>query len=265
MDAFVNGINVHYSDLGSKDDTVVLIHGFPLSSEMWNPQLKMLQENHRVIAYDIRGLGKSNLGDSQYTFEFFVDDLIGLLDHLKIPKVVLCGLSMGGYIALRAAQRNPERVAALVLCDTGPQADSNEAKLGRAASIKSVKMNGVKAFGEKFLKAVFAPASFESKLGRIDETRKVIEATSESGICGALLAMATRTDTTDGLTSIAVPTLIMVGELDKVTPPALSELMHARIKGSELHTILRAAHMSNLENEEDFNENLVRFLENLRI
>ncbi len=265
MEEQINGIRLHYIDVGvdSGKPPIVLIHGFPFSSEMWKPQIDFLKTKHHVIAYDVRGHGNSEDGDGQYTIEFFVDDLIALLDRLKIGKAILCGLSMGGYIALRAIERNPDRVAALVLCDTGPQADSNEVKIRRAANIKSVKMNGVKAFADSFVKAVFAPSSLKSKPFEVEAIRKIIEANSEVGICGTLLALACRTDTTDSLDLIHVPTLIMVGEEDKVTPPKLSELMDSKISGSDFRVLKGAAHISNLESPEDFNKHLGEFLSTL--
>ena len=134
MKAVVNGGEVFYVERGISDAApIVLIHGFPFSHEMWEPQIEVLQKRFRVIAYDLRGHGKSGVGDGQYTLEFFVDDLLGLLGHLKIERAVLCGLSMGGYIALRAVERNPERVRSLILADTQSKADSNEAKLKRAS------------------------------------------------------------------------------------------------------------------------------------
>ncbi len=261
MEALLNGIRLHYIDVGtSQKPPVVLIHGFPFSMEMWNPQIELLKSDYRVIAYDVRGHGNSDDGDGQYTVEFFVDDLIALLDYLKIAKATLCGLSMGGYIALRAMERNPERVASLVLCDTGPQADSNEVKIRRAGNMKSVKANGVKTFAEGFVKAVFAPESFGKRPNEVEAIRRIIESNSEIGICGTLLALACRTDTTDSLDLIRIPTLIMVGEEDKVTPPKLSELMDSKISGSEIHILKNAAHLSNLENPEEFNKYLSEFL-----
>jgi 3-oxoadipate enol-lactonase len=262
MEALLNGIRVHYIDLGtnSHDPPVVFIHGFPFALEMWNPQIEFLKDKYRVIAYDIRGHGSSDDVDGQYTIEFFVDDLIALLDHLKIPKATLCGLSMGGYIALRAIERNPERVSSLILCDTGPQADSNEVKLRRVANMKAVKTNGVKAFAESFLKAIFRPESFESRPYEVEAIRRMIESNSEIGIRGTLLALSCRTDTTDSLDLIRVPTLIMVGETDKVCPPKLSELMDSKISGSQIHILPNAAHISNLENTEEFNTHLSNFL-----
>jgi 3-oxoadipate enol-lactonase len=245
---------------------VVLVHGFPFSSGMWKGQMRTLQEkNLRVIAYDLRGHGQSGAGDGQYTTELFVDDLIALLDHLRITKAILCGFSMGGYIALRAIERNPDRFNALVLCDTMSTADSNEAKIRRANSIKLVKKEGVERFAEGFLKAVFAPQTFDAKLDVINETRRTILSNSPLGICGALLAMAGRTDTTEALSEISVPTLILVGEHDAVTPPSAAKIMHDRIQNSNLHIIYNAAHMSNLENPVVFNGHVTKFLAKLTV
>ena len=264
MFGFINGINLYYTDTGNEESSsIVFVHGFPFSSEMWNRQTKMLRDNNRhlrVITYDLRGHGQSDVGDGQYTIELFVDDLIALLDYLKINKTILCGFSMGGYIALRAIERNPERFSALVLCDTMSTADSNEAKVRRANSIKMVKKEGVEPFAEGFLKAVFTPQTFDTKPDIVDEIRKNILAGSAVGICGALLAMAGRTDTTEALSKISVPTLVLVGEHDAVTPPSAAKSMHEKIPNSKLYLIKDAAHMSNLENPDVFNEHLARFL-----
>jgi len=221
----------------------------------------MLQDkNLRVITYDIRGHGQSEVGDGQYSIELFVDDLIALLDHLKITKTILCGFSMGGYIALRAVERNPDRFNALVLCDTMSAADSNEAKIKRASSVKLIKKEGVEHYAEGFLKAVFAPKTFDEKPEIINGAKNIILSNSPLGICGALLAMAGRTDTMEALTKISVPVLILVGEQDSVTPPSAAKVMHDRIQNSKLHLIKDAGHMSNLENASAFNEFVAEFL-----
>lgn len=240
----------------------MFIHGFPFSSEMWDGQAQILQgnKNMRIITYDLRGHGQSDVGDGQYTIELFVDDLIALLDHLKITRTILCGFSMGGYIALRAVERNPDRFNALVLCDTMSAADSNEAKTRRANSIKVIKNQGVGQFVEGFLKAVFAPHTFDSYPDVVNKISRTILSNSPLGICGALLAMAGRTETTESLSKINIPTLILVGEHDIVTPPSAAKNMHDRIRNSRLHVLDNAAHMSNLENPKVFNEHLMEFL-----
>jgi len=263
--ASVNGVEVDFVDVGVPDSLpVVLIHGFPFNHEMWDPQIQALQKRFRVIAYDLRGHGKSGAGDGQYTLEFFVDDLVGLLDYLKIERAVLCGLSMGGYIALRTVERNPERVRGLILADTQAKADSNEAKLRRAAAIKSVKANGVKAYAENFVKSVFAPQTLTNNKAVVEKIKRLIEGNSSLGIGGALLALASRTDTTGALPGIKVPTLILVGEHDSSTPPSASQEMHDKIPNSEMHVIPNAAHLSNLENPEEFNKHLSDFLGRLQ-
>jgi 3-oxoadipate enol-lactonase len=250
-----------FEQAGNPDSLpVVLIHGFPFSHEMWRPQIEALSDKFCVIFYDLRGHGQTGVGDGQYPLEFFVDDLISLLDHLKVKKAVLCGLSMGGYIALRTAERNPERVHALILADTQAKADSNEARLKRAASIKAIKTSGVKPFAEAFLKTAFTAESLASRSESVVAIQNTIESNPPLGICGSLLALASRTDTTASLPKIMAPTLILVGDQDVLTPVSASEEMHQRIVGSQMHVIRNAAHLSNLENADEFNGYVKEFL-----
>lgn len=232
---------------------------------MWKYQIPELQDkmNFRIITYDLRGHGKSDVSDGQYTMELFVDDLIGLLDYLKIGKTIICGFSMGGYIALRAIERNPERFNALILCDTMPAPDSNEAKIRRANSLKEIKKEGIERFAEGFLKSIFAAQTFTTKPNILGETRKIILSNAPLGICGALIAITGRTDTTEALSKISVPTLILVGKHDAVTPPTAASIMHEKIGNSELQVIEDAAHMSNMENPTSFNRHLIHFLHHI--
>lgn len=264
MKAVVNGVEINYIDLDAPGALpIVLIHGFPFSYEMWRPQIEALENKFRVIAYDIRGHGDSGIGDGQYMIELFVDDLIGLLNHLKLEKAVLCGLSMGGYIALRLVEKYPERVKALILADTQSRPDSNETKLRRAASIGAVKKLGVKPYAENFVKAVFTTDNLTKKKAAVEKIKQIIQMNSSLGICGALLALASRTDTTGALPGIKVPTLILVGEHDALTPPSASQEMHDKIAKSEIHLIPNSAHMSNLENQDEFNKHILNFLSKL--
>lgn len=264
MNIHINGIGLNYQERGLPQGMpVVFIHGFPFSHAMWEPQMMALPHDIRAISYDVRGHGSSDVGDGQYTIELFVDDLVALLDELGIRQAVLCGLSMGGYIALRAVERNPDRIRALILCDTRSEADSNEAKIKRANQMKSVKQTGSAAFAEGFVKAVFAPETFKTHPTAVETVRKIIEATPPLSIAATLLALAARTDTTPALSGIEIPTLILVGEKDTLTPPSASEAMHKQIKNSVLHSIPNAAHMSNLENPAAFNKHLLEFLKRL--
>jgi 3-oxoadipate enol-lactonase len=254
-------MNIHVVvDGPSSGVPVVFVHGFPFSHAMWQPQIEALRSTYRTVAYDIRGHGMTEAGDGQYTIELFVDDLVGILGEKKIGKAVFVGLSMGGYIVLRLYERKPEIFKGLVLCDTRSEADTDEAKIKRAASIVAVKRDGVKAFAGNFVKSVFASETFEKKPETVKSIQSIIESNPPLGIAGTLLALASRTDTTKSLGSISVPTLILVGEHDVLTPVASAENLQAQIRGSELHVISRAAHMSNLENSEAFNEKLLEFL-----
>lgn len=268
MKAIINSCLHRYIDVGSPSSVpVILIHGFPFSHRMWNVpggQVEALSATNRVIAYDIRGHGESEVGSAHYSIEIFVDDLFALMDHLNIPKAVLCGLSMGGYIALRAVERNPERVMGLVLCDTKSEADSNEAKVKRANGIKFVKANGMKYYAQDYVKIVFAPSSFESRAESVKMVQSTVERTAPESIFGTLLALAGRTDTTGVLPSIKCPTLVLVGEKDNVTPVVHSQTLKDRIPGATLAVIPGAGHISNLEDPTEFNKHFVPFITSIK-
>jgi 3-oxoadipate enol-lactonase len=262
MRASLNGANIYYMESGpSAGTTVVFVHGFPFSHAMWQPQVDAVAAaGFRAIAYDVRGHGQSDVGDGQYTIEGHVDDLIALLDHLRISATVIVGLSMGGYITLRALERSADRFIAAALCDTRSDSDPNEVKIKRANTLVAVKRTGSAAFADDFVKAVFAPETLAKNPATVAPIRDVIAHVPPLSIAGTLLALAARTDTTASLPAIKVPTLILVGEHDTTTPPAASRSMHEKIKGSELHIVPGAAHMSNLENPAFFNEKLLAFL-----
>ncbi len=261
MKVRVNGVSLFCAESGNPSGLPILfLHGFPFDHRMWRSQIEATTRLYRAIAYDIRGHGASDVGDGQYMIEGHVEDLVGLMDHLEIGRAVVVGLSMGGYITLRALEKHPQRFIAAVLCDTRSEPDSNEGKLKRHAGIELVRKAGSAGFAESFVGGLFAPGNLKSHVREKEEIRKTIENTSPLSIAGTLIALAARTDTTPSLQSIKVPTLIMVGEFDQLTPPAASEAMHERIPGSQLHIVPAAAHMSNLENPEFFNERLLQFL-----
>jgi 3-oxoadipate enol-lactonase len=242
---------------------VTFVHGFPFSHAMWHHQLEPVAREFRTLTYDVRGLGESDAGDGVITIERHVDDLIAILDKQKVKKTVAVGLSMGGYIALRALQRNQERFCAAVLCDTRSESDTNEGRLNRAKSIADVRQYGSATFAEGFLKKLFAPESFQRCPAEVELIRDIMSRTPSVNIARTLLALAARTDTTDALQSISVPTLIMAGEFDLITPPDAARAMHERIKGSALHIISGAAHMSPMENPVEVNKLLMAFLKSI--
>jgi pimeloyl-ACP methyl ester carboxylesterase len=261
MYLLVNDAPIFVMERGQRDRLPVLfVHGFPFSHKIWLNQIEVVSRDYYAIAYDVRGHGESYVGDGQFTVEGHVDDLFSLLDAMKLPRVVVIGLSMGGYIALRALEREPDRFLAAVLCDTRSEADSSDAKLKRHANILLVKREGSEVFADRFLQAIFAEKSYVTKPDAVELVRQIIARTPPLSIAGTLLALAGRTDTTGSLSNIGIPTLILVGEHDGITPPSAAEAMHALIPHSELHVVPAAAHMSNLENPEFFNEKLLHFL-----
>ena len=261
MKITLKDITVNYIESGSTYGLpVVFIHGFPFNHEMWKPQIPVLTHNIRAIMYDLRGHGLSDVGDGQFTIEMFVDDLIAMLDYLNLEKVILCGLSMGGYIALRAAERNPDRIKGMILCDTKSEPDTNEAKIKRSSTIKTIKESGVKVFTDEFVKTIFWEKTFKNNPEVVDFIKDIINKNSPIGICGTLLALASRTDTTASLSSVKIPTCIIAGEHDKITPPSTAQSMHNAIPKSELHILQNAGHLSNLENPTEFNKILLSYL-----
>ena len=262
MHTLINGAHLYWVERGTPDAVpVVFIHGFPFSHAMWEDQLETVGIRYRAIAYDVRGHGQSDVGDGQYTIEGHVDDLVALMDALHLERPVLVGLSMGGYIALRALEREQSRFRAAVLCDTRSEADTNEAKLRRSAAVGSVKRTGSAPFAREFVKGIFAASAPSTSPAAVAAIRDVIAQTPPLSIAGTQLALAARTDTTEALASFRLPVLILVGEHDQTTPVAAAEAMHRRIPGSELRVVPGAAHMSNLENPAFFNRELLAFLD----
>lgn len=256
MRATVNGITVDYEFGGPKKAPwVTLIHGFPFNRAMWKSQVDTLKSTFRVLTYDLRGLGKSTLGKAPQPLEAYVDDLFALMDRLKISKTALCGLSMGGYIALRAIEREPARVSALALCDTRPDADSNEAKLKRAAGIKTLRAKGVPAFCRGMIPNLMLDQGKPAKA-----LLKIMQSNKADGMANALVAMQGRSDCTAVLDRIRVPVLVICGMEDKLTPLPLAAAMAASVPGSSRVSIPNAGHVSNLDNPGDFNRALSGFL-----
>jgi 3-oxoadipate enol-lactonase len=239
--------------------SIVFIHGFPFSRKMWKKQVQDLAPHYHVVTYDLRGLGASTDKSNQFTMEMLVDDLIALLDHLKFEKAAVVGFSMGGYVALRAIEREPGRFSALVLADTQSASDTDAVKLKRTAALKTIQARGLEAYGAEFLKSAVAPKTQENP-DLVKTLKDLITSNSVGGTCGALLAMVSRTDTTESLKNIKVPTLVIVGSEDKVTPPTKAESLKNSIPNATLAVITGAGHMSSIENHESFNAELVGFL-----
>ncbi len=257
----VNNLTVSYNDEGENGTPVVIfIHGFPFNKAMWDKQLEALKENYRVIAYDVRGHGNSDAGKGDFSIELFANDLLSFMDALKLDKAMLCGLSMGGYIALNAVEKDPDRFDALILSDTTCIADTPEVKEKRMKAIESIKKAGVEKYAEESIKNLFAPESLSTKKEEIAAVRDMIVNTSKQSLYKTLRAFYERKETCSKLQDINVPVLIMVGKEDKITPLDAAQFIHEKIEGSTLNIIEHAGHLSNMENPSAFNTQLEEFV-----
>src|SRR6187200_3283275 len=185
----INNLSVSYNDHGPDDaPAIIFIHGFPLNKSMWNIQVDALKENYRVIAYDIRGHGNSEPGNDEFFIELFVNDLLRLMEKLEIEKSILCGLSLGGYIALNAVLKYPDRFDGLILNDTQCIADTPEIKENRSTAIIRIKEKGVEQYANEIIKNLFAPESFRKRENIIAEVKEMIISTPEQTFCNTLHA-----------------------------------------------------------------------------
>jgi 3-oxoadipate enol-lactonase len=260
--ASVNGIEMAYDDTGGSGTALVLLHGFPFDRSMWRGQAEAVGEEFRVVAPDLRGLGETPVGD-EVSIEGMAEDVSALLDELGLGRVVLGGLSMGGYVAFEFFRKFTERVRALVLADTRPQADTEEGRRTREETAQRALKEGMAPIVESMLPKLLSAETRERGGEVLERARALMLGTSPEGAAAALRAMAARRDQTDLLPSINVPTLIIVGGEDTVTPPADAEAMHAKIEGSRLVVVEGAGHLSNVERPEQFNRALVEFLRGL--
>lgn len=259
----VNNFNLSYDDVGDGSIPIIFLHGFPFDKTMWQGQLDFFKSSFRLIACDIRGFGKSTDEESLLSIEMFADDLVTFMDKLYIDKAIVCGLSMGGFITLNAMKRFPSRFKAMILCDTQCIADTPEVKVKRYENIDEIEANGVTNFNEGFIKSVFHKDSLANKTELVEQLRGVVFYNSQHVISQGLVALGGRSETCTSLSKIHIPTLIICGKGDQVTPLAQSKFMNKHIKGSILQVIENAGHVSNLEQPKEFNKYLGEFLTDL--
>ncbi len=256
----INNLNLSYDDVGEGNIPIIFLHGFPFDKSMWAKQLDFFATTNRVIAIDIRGFGKSTDESTPLSIDLFSDDLMLFMNQMKISKAIICGLSMGGFIALNAQARFPDRFEAIILCDTQCIADTIEVKLNRYKTIDEIALNGTLNFNEAFIKKVFCKNSFTNKQEIVTQLRSVVMANPEQIVINGLKALAERSETCSTLSEINIPTLIICGREDEVTPLEQSEFLHTSIKASALHIIDDAGHVSNIEQPEEFNNEISKFL-----
>jgi pimeloyl-ACP methyl ester carboxylesterase len=256
-----------YVDRGA-GSPVLLLHGFPLDHTMWDAQIDGLATHSRVIAPDLRGFGRTPLaaGDAErgITMEAYADDLAAFLDALAVCEpVVLAGFSMGGYIAWQFVQKYASRLAALVVCDTRAVADTEEAREGRLKMAANIAEWGSGRVADIMGPKLFAPATFDNQPEIVARVRRVVENTPTSGIAAAQRGMAARPDVTAMLPSIQLPTLVLVGEHDAISPPAEMRKIAAAIPNAQYVEIPRAGHMTTMEEPGAVNATLAEFVEGM--
>jgi pimeloyl-ACP methyl ester carboxylesterase len=250
--AKLSSTTLHYVDHG-RGTPVLLVHGFPLDHAMWAAQIDALGGHARVIAPDLRGFGQSPLppgdGERGVSMERYADDLAELLDTLAIDEpIVLVGFSMGGYIAWQFVRKYPQRLRALVPMDTRAGADTDEARAGRIKMAENIAEWGSGVVGEMMGPKLFAPASFEQLPQVVAAVLDVVERTDPAAIAAAQRGMAQRDDMTVLLQLIRVPTLVVVGQHDAISPPDEMQSVAAAISGAECVVIPDAGHMAPMEN-----------------
>ena len=253
-------------DLAGDGPAVLFIHGFPFDRSMWLEQITSLR-GIRAIAPDLRGLGSSVAADPDegFSMELYARDLLGLLDALAVPEVVVCGLSMGGYIAFECLRRWPQRIRGLILIDTKAEADDAAARDGRTAGMDAVRKGGTSAITEAMLPRLLSPVTLKTEPATVDRVRSMMNAAPAHGVIGALQAMLDRPDSTPLLSSIRQPALVLVGQDDQLTPPEQAEAMCRHLPRGECRVIPNAGHLLPLEQPGPTNEVIHGFIDGLKL
>jgi pimeloyl-ACP methyl ester carboxylesterase len=255
----VRGIEMAYDEAGS-GTAVVLLHGYPFNRSMWSEQIEVLMPSFHVVAPDLRGFGESTASPDLATMDDMARDVAELTQALGVSRAAICGLSMGGYVALALCRMFALRVRALILADTRAQADTDETRANRARQAEEALRDGMVGIAEAMLPKLLSPATLANRPEIVARLREMMINTKSEGTVAALRGMAQRRDQTPFLHSIISPTLILVGSDDKITPLEDAEMMHREIGGSRLEIIEGAGHVSNMEQPESFNRALLQFL-----
>jgi pimeloyl-ACP methyl ester carboxylesterase len=252
MNARIAGADIRYDVQGS-GPALLFLHAFPLGLVMWDDQAAGLSASARVIRFDDRGFGGSSPAGGALTMERIADDAAALLDHLGVDKAVVAGCSMGGYACLAFARRHPGRLLGLVLQDTRAGADSPEARAGRTALADRVLAEGAAVAADTFLPKLLGATTHREHPNVVARVRDMILGNAPRGIADALHGLGARVDSTPTLATIRVPTLVVCGAEDTLTPPSESEAMVAGIAGARLELVPGAGHLANLENPQAYN------------
>lgn len=242
---------------------VVLLHGFPLNATTWSAQREALAGSYRVLCPDQRGFGGSQMGYDEPSLDEVADDVAAMLDAKKLDTVVLGGLSMGGYVAMAFARRHPQRLRALVLADTKASADAPEAAANRLRIAEEVLANGSAMLVDELMPKLVGATTKASRPMVVGRIKATIESAPPPAVAWAQRAMAARPDSFDTLRSLTVPSLVIVGDEDELSPPPEAEAMVEALPDGRLARVPQAGHMSSMEAPEAFNEALGAFLASL--
>lgn len=262
----INNFSIGYDDHGA-GQPIIFLHAFPLNRQMWDADVRSLltqgalQGQFRLVSLDWPGFGESDIVNDVSTMEEFADIVAQMMDTLGMQQAILCGLSMGGYAAFAFLRKYPERLAGLILADTRPGADTPEAQANRENVARIALDEGTEAIANMQLPRVISDYTRQHEPQVEAYVRQMINAATPQGIAAASLGMAQRQDSTDLLSSISVPTLVIVGEQDALTPPAVAQAYAAQIPNAQYTTIPYAGHLSNLEQPEAFLQAVRGFLQ----
>jgi pimeloyl-ACP methyl ester carboxylesterase len=245
---------------------LLLVHGFPLDHTMWRYQLEYFAQNYRVIAPDLRGFGASKYAASKLTMRQHADDLSELLAAMGVnEKVVLCGLSMGGYIAWQFVEHYTAHLAGLIVCDSLANADPTEVAQTRLTNAERLEREGNNSFlVEAMLPRLFGAELAGSNAEFVLATKQVMLSTSSQTCAAALRGMAEREDYRSKLSAIRVPTLILCGETDIIAPANTMQEIATAIPGAVYREIAGAGHMAPLEKPAEVNAAIAAFLSTCR-
>lgn len=244
---------------------VVLLHAFPLSSRMWEPQLARAPEGCRFIAPDLRGFGRSDLvrpggAPAPMSVDAYARDIAALMDGLELDSAVVVGLSLGGYVAFEMYRQLSARFAGLVLADTRPQADTPEGRDGRLRLRQDLATHGPAVVADRMIPTLLSARAREGHPDLVADVKTMIEENAAAGIDAGLAALMDRPDSTPDLPAISCATLILVGEHDAITPLPVAEGMAAAIPRATVVVVPDAGHLSNLEQPDVFSTALADFL-----
>lgn len=232
-------------DVRGEGPPVLFVHGFPLDRTLWRHQVAALGRWKR-IALDLRGVGGSTAAPAPdgYSMTRYADDLVAVLDALGIRRATLCGLSMGGYVVFELLRRHADRVNGLILVDTKADADSADAKRGRDELAAVAQQEGQDAVIDRLLPKLVARNALPEVA---EQVRDMCRRWSVPALVGALRALRDRPDSVETLRGVTVPTLVLVGAEDQISPPDAARAMAALVPSAACHVVAGAGHLAPLE------------------